>query len=217
MARAFDRRLSLGVTRRLLGTRVEPNYMTLLSTGIGLAGALQFLLVDHVHELAGASLIWLHTVLDGCDGELARLRFQESPFGSDLDFWTDNLVHLALFGSMGYGFYRASGDSLDLSLALAANLGVLSSAGLAFWRRIQRRRQEAHGEASAEALPPGLLQRIESFLAQRDFIYLLLILASWNLTHMFLWAGAIGAPLFFIFMLAAGKSSLPPEMQSAAT
>src|SRR2546426_3192414 len=36
-----------------------------------------------------------HSILDGCDGELARLKFQHSRWGAVLDFWCDNVVHVA--------------------------------------------------------------------------------------------------------------------------
>src|SRR6185369_12242163 len=107
MSRYFDRYISLAVSRRLLNTAVSPNAMTCVSAAIGILGALCFLVPTHAARLAGAALVWLHSVLDGCDGELARVRFQESDFGAVLDFWSDNLVHLALFGCMAWGFYVA--------------------------------------------------------------------------------------------------------------
>ena len=42
-----------------------------------------------------------HSILDGCDGELARLKFQESRWGGILDFWGDNVVHSVIFAVHG--------------------------------------------------------------------------------------------------------------------
>ncbi len=92
MARVFDRNISLAVTRQILDTWIKPNHMTIFSSWIGITGAAQFFYSTRHHELAGAFLIWLHTVLDGCDGEMARLTFRESRWGAWLDFWGDNLV-----------------------------------------------------------------------------------------------------------------------------
>src|SRR5437773_750635 len=97
MSRHVERRISLAVTRRLVGTRVAPNIMTMVSLCIGLSGAPFLLSGEPALQLAGAALFLLHSILDGCDGELARLKFHESRFGAALDFWGDNAVHVAVF------------------------------------------------------------------------------------------------------------------------
>ncbi|MBI3564365.1 MAG: CDP-alcohol phosphatidyltransferase family protein [Elusimicrobia bacterium] len=74
MARHFDRHISLAVSRVLLETPVTPNMMTLFSTALGLAGAALFLGSSRAWYVPGAALVWLHSVLDGCDGHLPRTR-----------------------------------------------------------------------------------------------------------------------------------------------
>jgi phosphatidylglycerophosphate synthase len=208
MARHFDRHISLAVSRQLLETGVTPNMMTVLSTVLGLAGASFFLGASRAAYVPGALLVWLHSVLDGCDGELARVRFQESAFGSDLDFWGDNLVHLALFSCLGYGFWRTGNGFHTLVLAAVADLGVLASASIA-WQHRRRRRAASplpatEAGVTEEAAGDGLeskLSRLENSLAQRDFIYLLVLLALVDCVYEFLWAAAIGGLLYFGIML----------------
>lgn len=188
MARHFDRHISLAVSRKLVDTPITPNLMTALSCLIGLAGAAFFLKPRPFMNFAGAFLIWLHSVLDGCDGELARIRFQESRWGGALDFWGDNLVHLALFGAIAAGLYQATGQFLCLVLGASAGAGILGSALMVFRDKTIR--------------PPS-----------RDFIYILLFTAYWNLTYYFLWAGAVGAPLFLL-LLASKRNPSPLEKPS---
>ena len=204
MAKHFDRHISLSVSRSLLDTGVTPNKMTLISTAIGLAGACLFMGGERLFWVAGSLLVWLHSVLDGCDGELARVRFQESSFGADLDFWCDNLVHLALFTCIGVGLI---GRPWALELGLLADAGVIASAWTA-WMHKRRRRAEgaraAQTEVVAQAAGAGLdnkLSRLENALAQRDFIYLLVLLAFLERVYEFLWAAAVGNVLFFAIML----------------
>jgi hypothetical protein len=55
-----------------------------------------------------------------------------------------------------------------------------------------------------EAAGGGLeskLSRLENTLAQRDFIYLLVVLAAVDCVYEFLWAAAIGGLLYFGIML----------------
>ncbi len=208
MARHFDRHISLAVSRRLLDSSITPNMMTVFSTLLGLLGAAFFLGESRAAYVPGALLVWLHSVLDGCDGELARVRFQESAFGSDLDFWGDNLVHLALFTCLGYGFWATGNGVHTLVLAGVADLGVLASASTAWRHRLRRRAASAIPVAEAgvteEAAGGGFesrLARFENALAQRDFIYLLVLLALVDCVYEFLWAAAIGGLLFFGIML----------------
>ena len=208
MARHFDRHISLAVSRQLLESAVTPNMMTIMSTLLGLLGAAFFLGGSRAAYVPGALLVWLHSVLDGCDGELARVRFQESAFGSDLDFWGDNVVHLALFTCLGLGFWRTGNGVHTLVLAAVADLGVVASASAA-WQHRRRRRAASpvpgpEAGVTEEAPGDGLeskLSRLENSLAQRDFIYLLVLLALVDCVYEFLWAAAIGGLLYFVIML----------------
>lgn len=207
MARHFDRHISLTVSRHLLETGITPNQMTLLSTLLGLAGASFFIGSTRLAYVSGALLVWLHSVLDGCDGELARVRFQESALGSDLDFWGDNLVHLALFSCLGVGFWLGGNGIHTLVIAAVADAGVAASAWTAWMHRLSRRREDAVGPEAGvteEAEGDGFetkLSRLENALAQRDFIYLLVLLAMLDYVYEFLWAAAIGGLLYFGIML----------------
>ena len=202
MARHFDRHISLAISRALLETPVSPNMMTILSSLVGLFGTSFFLIHTWSAHMTGAALVWLHSVLDGCDGELARIRFQESPWGADIDFWGDNLVHVSLFGCLALGFARADQSVLPLLAGAVATAGILGSALLAYRQRLARRRDPAKA---------SLLARVEAILEQRDFIYVLLVLAYFNpdlgCTYAFMWAGAVGVTLFFAMTLYLGKIS----------
>lgn len=214
MARVFDRRISMSVSRALLDTPVTPNMMTLASSALGVVGALLFCAGPGASSAAGALLVWLHSVLDGCDGELARVRFQESAFGSDLDFWGDNVVHLVLFASLAVGL-RAAGPHVAV-LGAAACLTTAASAWTAWGHRL-RRRAAAGGprpetgvaEEGAGGGVRARLARLENALAQRDFIYLLIAAAFLGRTYEFLWISALGGVLFFAVMLYLRRVNQP--------
>jgi phosphatidylglycerophosphate synthase len=187
MSRHLERRISLALTRRLVGTRITPNAMTLVSLSIGLLGAPFFLSTVPLYQVIGSLLFLTHSVLDGCDGELARLKFQESPMGARLDFWGDNLVHVAVFGCMAMGWSLAGGSRWPLLLGALAITGTAASAYLVAQR---------DGGAAA-AGPPG---RLADAVANRDFIYLVLVLACFGLAHWFLIPVALGTPIFMMLV-----------------
>jgi len=197
MSRHVERRISLAVTRLLVGTRVTPNLMTMVSLGIGLSGAPFFLSGEPALQLAGAALFLLHSILDGCDGELARLKFHESRFGAVLDFWGDNAVHVAVFSCMALGWSMRLGTDWPLFLGTVACASTLLA---------------ATAEAPHLLTPavPGAARsagaRLADALAHRDFIYVVIVLAAFGQAAWFLFPVAIGTPLFVLVRLWADRS-----------
>jgi phosphatidylglycerophosphate synthase len=218
MSRHVERRISLAVSRRLAATPVTPNAMTLFSVGVGLAGAGLFLSSRPGAPLLGALLVLLHSILDGCDGELARLKFQESRFGGVLDFWGDNVVHSALFGTIAIAWSRASGQTWPLALGAAAILGTILSAAFVY-RHTMAQVEEGPLFTSVSSSPDSPFSRLADALARRDFLYLLVVLAGFGKERWFLAMAALGSPIYFLLLLAiarAGRRRETPAAEEAA-
>jgi len=211
MSRHVERRISLAISRRLAATSVTPNAMTVASVLVGLAGAACFVSPRPALQFTGALLFLLHSILDGCDGELARLKFSESRFGGVLDFWGDNVVHAAVFACIAVGWSRSdSAGSLWPAVAgLAAVAGTLLSASFVYRFAMQGR--ERGGSVpqfkSVSRAPATRLSRMADALARRDFIYLVVVLSAFGKAHWFLVMAAIGAPAFFLALVVIDLSS----------
>ena len=208
MSRHVERRISLAISRRLAKTSVTPNAMTIVSVLIGLAGAAFFVSPRPALQFTGALLFLLHSILDGCDGELARLKFQESRFGGVLDFWGDNVVHSAVFACIAVGWARSgtAGPLWPLAAGAAAVAGTLLSAAFVYAMTMQGRDRTAPQFTSVSRAPGSRLSRMADALARRDFIYLVVVLAAFGKAHWFLAMAAIGAPLFFLALVAIDLS-----------
>ncbi|MGE5413227.1 MAG: CDP-alcohol phosphatidyltransferase family protein, partial [Syntrophomonadaceae bacterium] len=124
LTRHVSRKVSLSVTRLLAKTSITPNGMTLFCTLLGLAAAWCFGSSVAASQCAGGVLFLLHSILDGCDGELARLKFKESRLGGTLDFWSDNVVHVAVFSAFAYSWSAAVDDEWPLRLGALAVAGT---------------------------------------------------------------------------------------------
>lgn len=202
MSKHVERKISLAVTRRLVNTGMTPNQMTVVSVAIGVLGALFFLSSGPAYQLTGALLFLLHSILDGCDGEIARLKYLESRWGGVLDFWGDNVVHSAVFACIGLGWRMAIGKSFPLALAVSAVIGTLLSAGFVYHQTMHHKSSEGPlftSTTTSEA--PSRLSVLADSLARRDFIYLVVILSAFGKAHWFLLLGALGAPIFFLVLL----------------
>jgi len=203
MSRLVNRRISLAVTRRLMNRNVTPNQMTWVSMGIGLFGALFFLLPGQSAQIAGALLFLLHSILDGCDGELARLKFMESRAGGVFDYWSDNIVHVAVFACIGAGWAMHGGESQVWLFSLLAVGGTLISAWLVFEHTMRDKKGNGPLYTSVSGGNGNfMLVRIADMLSRRDFIYLVVLLAIFGKIHWFLVMTAVGAPVYAMVLLA---------------
>jgi phosphatidylglycerophosphate synthase len=205
MARHVERPISLQISRRLAGTRLTPNQMSLISVAVGICGGPFFLSSRPVMQTIGALLFLAHSILDGCDGELARLRFQQSRWGGVLDFWGDNVVHTVIFGCMGVGWSLSAGSPWPLALGAGAVFGTLGSAGFVYWRLM---RANDGGETlftSVSDAPERPLTRLLDSASRRDFIYLVILLALFGRSNWFLVMAGIGAPIYFFLVLFASR------------
>lgn len=187
LARLVDRRLSRRLSPFLARRRVPPNAITLGSTTIGLLGAWLLAQSGYWLHLLGALLFLAAVVLDGVDGEVARLTLKESRFGHYLDVVTDNLVHVAVFAGIALGLYRETHDPWHL-YALAALLLGFGLCALAVWQVVEGGRLSEEQRSAAD--------RLVSALNSRDFAYLVFLLALAGHLSWFLWGAAFGTYLF---------------------
>ena len=200
MSRHFDRSISLAVSRRLASTSVTPNQMTTVAVLIGLVGAPFFLSSRPSVQVVGGLLFLLHSILDGCDGELARLKFQESRWGGVLDFWGDNVVHIAVFAAMGMGLARQTGQAWPVWCGIASVLGTVASA-YTVYRRTMTVPKAGPLYTSVAIHSDTALSRLTDAVSRRDFIYVVLIMSIFGVADWFVISSAIMIPLYFLALL----------------
>jgi phosphatidylglycerophosphate synthase len=204
LAHYVDRRLSLRISRWLVRhTQLRPNHITVIGTCVGLLAATLFGLGTYWSGVAGALLFLCATIIDGCDGEVARLKFQESPFGQKFDVITDNVVHIAIFVGLGIGLYHQSPNGHYL-LLMGILLGGFACATVVTYFFLVRRPGFANSGATPVSWRGKLRQRLlRGFeaLMNRDFAYLLLVLALVDRLYWFMWCSAFGTYLFTILLV----------------
>jgi 1L-myo-inositol 1-phosphate cytidylyltransferase / CDP-L-myo-inositol myo-inositolphosphotransferase len=187
--RHFNRRCSRWITRWLLRTPLTPNGVTVLATAVGVLAAVAFGVGGYAGGIIGALLFQLSTILDCCDGEVARLKFMESAFGEQLDVVLDNVVHIALYAGIAWASYNDNWGPVALLLGGFAMLG-----NVAAFVVVQQATRMRKG------LDPQRRRHVESILnslVSRDFSVLILACALIGHVDWFLPLAAIGSNIFW--------------------
>ena len=100
----INRYVSRKITRILVQTRLTPNTITFLSFAICLVGAILFGLGRYGETLLAGLLIQFASIIDGCDGEIARLKSQCTRFGAWLDTILDRYADVFIGIGISYGY-----------------------------------------------------------------------------------------------------------------
>ena len=131
ISRILNRRLSIGLlTPLLLRIRpsITPNQVSALSFVIGLAASLCFFLQ---YAVLGGVAIQLASVVDGCDGEIARLKKAQSAFGGFLDAVLDRYVDsFILFGMFYFSWTSKETAALFGPFSILATFALAVSGNL---------------------------------------------------------------------------------------
>lgn len=204
ISRTLNRPVSLFVSRFLMHTPITPNQITAVVFLIGvLASYVLIARPDYWGGVLGGFLFHLSSVLDGCDGEIARLKFQGSRLGVWLDNISDDLTNFLFAGALG--IYSATVEKNELYLLAGFGaMGVFLLAKIFQYILIARGHQEedmAKYEFDIEKEPARGFKKIVLFfllvgkhIARNDFMAFSLMLGGFfGILH-------IGTLVVFFFM-----------------
>ena len=185
----FDRRLSVSITRLMLPFPISPNQVTGASLLIGLLGAWWLASGAPRTQFEGALLLWFCALLDGCDGEIARLKHHITEWGGDFDLMADHLAHLATFIALPLGVARLHPDQ-DWWIPGVLLVSGFLAAGFSVWWLVLRVPEDERGPLAL------VVERI----ASRDYVYLILTLTLIGRLDWFVWTAAIGSHVFWAWL-----------------
>jgi CDP-L-myo-inositol myo-inositolphosphotransferase len=124
VSRFLNRPVSSRVTRLLVRLPVHPNALTIATFILPLMACVFLIRGDYVSIVVGASIFQAFSILDGCDGELARAKKLESKFGERLDYFCDFMASLLYVLALGVGLYRVT-EGIVCAVLITANELVL--------------------------------------------------------------------------------------------
>lgn len=137
VSRTLNRPVSIRMSSVLAYTPLTPNMLSIITFILSLAAAA---LMANAWFVAGALLMHFASILDGCDGEIARLKYQTSKLGGWLDTIFDDVSNSTFAVATGFGLFGLYGGDLWgrglLGLALAGLLMVIPAVAVTYYRML---------------------------------------------------------------------------------
>ena len=126
VARLLNVRISVPISKLIVDTGISPNMVTFFMVLCpGLFAAYLATQPDDYLRLAVAGVLWqLASILDGCDGEIARVKLAETKFGAWFDTVTDNLAYLFGYAALTAGMWHLDPDNY---LPIYAGISAIAS------------------------------------------------------------------------------------------
>ena len=231
----FNRRISIPISRELIKTPITPNAVTFIILAVSVAAGVFFARGGYWNMVAGALLSVWASILDGCDGEVARFKLQSSKLGCWLDTICDYLYYLTTFAGMAWGLNRGASSNSYLKWGGVLVAGMMLSFFVVSWLR--RRMAAAQPDkflaiyqSKAEkrsSNPLVFVARNTEFIIRRCFFpYALLVAALLNLIKPVFIITAISANLVWTIALyssfalsrkATSSGRIQPRMQPDAS
>jgi CDP-L-myo-inositol myo-inositolphosphotransferase len=215
VSRFLNRPISSRITRSLVKFPIHPTAFTASIFVLPIVAGVFLVRGDYLSVLLGAAIFQVFSILDGCDGEIARAKNLESKFGERLDNVCDFLGSLIYVLAIGSGLNHFK-EGVVCALLITANelvlrwgTGAKRLASEDFHESFYARHHGMIGHS-------GLLDLGERFvwwlfqLTKRDVaIFFFLILALLNLATwiLHLWTIAAGTTLLISAIATARASS----------
>jgi len=120
LSRNINSKISLPTSRILVRTPLTPNMISII---INLIGMLSGPFYAFGHPVLGAIFLQIATVLDRCDGEVARVKLMETKRGQWVDTISDQFTVFSFIIGLHIGYYSIAKSPIAIVLAVF-NLGV---------------------------------------------------------------------------------------------
>lgn len=128
VSRYFNRRLSNFLTLLVIKTPLTPNQITFFSLLLATVSGIFLANPFYLSILTGGILAQLASIVDGVDGEVARIKLSSSSFGAWLDTLLDRYGDIAITAGATLGVYKNNPSPLVIFVGILALTGsILSS------------------------------------------------------------------------------------------
>ncbi len=123
VARYLNRPISVRISRHLVKRNVTPNQISVFSFLCSVLAAGLFAIGGYVALFLGGVMAQFASIIDGCDGEVARLKYQSSDFGGWFDAVLDRYADAFLLFGLTWHLLAAEANGWVLFAGFMAIIG----------------------------------------------------------------------------------------------
>jgi phosphatidylglycerophosphate synthase len=185
VSRHFNRHISRTITRLVIPLGMTPNAMTVCVAICGLLAAYAASFPSPALQLLGAALYQLHSIIDGCDGEIARVTHRFGKHGALIDSLVDDLCNGAFFLGLSLGVARSLGATWPIATGALTALTYAAVIGLQYQLVLRATGQGDKTKfwAASRESRASVFGVFKALLRRDVFVLLILIAVSLQLTE----------------------------------
>jgi len=196
----LNRPVSIGISKILVRYPIHPNAVTLFTFLIGVASGVFPMLGSYLGFAVGGVLYQLASILDGVDGEIARVKYLGSRTGQWLDTVCDDLTNAIYLAGVTVGVYRSMGSGLLLGLGVAAVALDVVTVSIMYWLLVVRFRSgtllgfewDIKKPESRKSPVKRFVSSLEPFMKRDCYAFLFMLFSLANIAWLALPTSAIG-------------------------
>lgn len=123
ISRILNRPISIKISKLLLKTKITPNQISLVGFITAFFGALFFYVGEYIFLVIGGILVQLSSIIDGCDGEVARLKLMQTKYGGWFDAVLDRYADAIIIFGMIHGHWILHNNLIIWTIGFIALVG----------------------------------------------------------------------------------------------
>lgn len=207
ISKHFNRHISLGISKTIINTPISANFMTLITSIVGILSGVFMAQGEYFWMVMGAIFFKLSSILDGCDGEISKLKLTQSQTGAWLDTLSDNFTYVIFLVGICIALFKQGHPHIVFMSGLAG-FGLLMSLGIMFFYLVKNKKdgtllaiqEEFHAE-SKKSFIKNILSKLQ-FMTKRDFFSVVfLILTILGRIDIILWGYLISTNIVWMALL----------------
>jgi len=123
ISRLLNRPVSIRCSKILVNFNFTPNQISIFSFLLSLVAAAFFAMGEYRYLVFGGIMAQLASIIDGCDGEVARLKYLSSNYGGWFDAVLDRYADAFLLFGLTWHVYSTNLSSLVFVIGFMAMIG----------------------------------------------------------------------------------------------
>ena len=123
IARYCNRPISIWISKKLAVTSITPNQISIFAFSVACIASFLFAMGSYIPLIIGGILAQISSIIDGCDGEVARMKYKDSSYGGWFDAVLDRYADGFLLFGLTWHLFANGGGNLYLIIGFLAITG----------------------------------------------------------------------------------------------